>query len=96
MEQNDYLKLSEDGKTVIKCRSDYMGAVVIPEGVTMIKDFVFFRLGGLTSIEIPASVTEIGGGAFRGCKSLTSIEIPDSMTPRLGNGPFLAARALPQ
>ena len=35
-------KLSEDGKTVIKCDSGFEGAVEIPEGVTTIEEFAFY------------------------------------------------------
>ena len=67
MEHNDYLVLSEDGKTVISCKKGYEGAVVIPNGVAKIGEYAFSRCTNLTSIKIPSSVTKIGGGAFRDC-----------------------------
>lgn len=48
MEQNDYLKMSENGKTVFSCKKDYEGTVVIPEGVTWIRDDAFV---GCTSLK---------------------------------------------
>ena len=30
MGQNDYLRFSEDGKTLIRCQKDYKGKVIIP------------------------------------------------------------------
>ena len=41
MEQNDYLKMSENGKIVFSCKKDCEGTVVIPEGVTRIWDDAF-------------------------------------------------------
>ena len=64
MKQNDYLSLSRDGKTVVGCRRDYEGVVVIPDGVTEIAEYAFFGCSALTSIEIPDNVTEIGYRAF--------------------------------
>ncbi len=87
MEQNDYLEFSEDGRTVIGCKKNYKGAVVITEGVTEIGENAFKGCTRLTSIEIPNSVTVIGNYAFYGCTHLTSIEIPDSVT-RIGYHAF--------
>jgi len=54
--------------------------LVIPDTVTKINDYAFYRCTRLKSITIPDSVTSIGGSAFYGCTSLTSITIPDSVT----------------
>ena len=54
--------------------------VTIPEGVTSIPAYAFYRFNSLTSISIPDSVTGIGYAAFENCTSLTSISIPDSVT----------------
>lgn len=80
MEQNDYLTLSEDGKTVIKCDRGFEGAVEIPGGVTTIEEFAFYGCYLITSVKIPSSVTKIGGSAFEGCTRLTSIEIQNKET----------------
>ena len=53
--------------------------LVIPDGVTGIKDYAFANCSSLTSIVIPNSVGSIGLGAFYGCTGLTSIVIPDSL-----------------
>jgi len=53
---------------------------IIPDGVTNISDYAFFRCTGLTELTIPDSVTTIGIEAFCGCEGLTTLEIPDSVT----------------
>ena len=55
-------------------------SVTIPEGVTSIGSYAFYRCSSLTSITIPDSVTSIGDYAFFNCYSLTSITIPNSVT----------------
>jgi len=52
--------------------------LVIPEGVTEIKDYVFYNCTSLKSVEIPDSVTSIGRSAFEDCTSLTSIIFDDT------------------
>ena len=54
--------------------------LVIPEGVTEIKDYAFENCKGLTSVVIPGSVTRIEYGAFSDCSGLTSVTIPNSVT----------------
>ena len=61
--------------------------VILPDGMTAIKDYTFYRLRNLTSITIPDSVTSIGEEAFYGCKNLTNIAIPDNVT-RIGGAAF--------
>ena len=87
MEQNEYLTLSEDGKTVIKCDRGFEGAVEIPEGVTTIEGFAFYGCYLITSVKIPSSVTKIGESAFDGCTRLASIEIQNKAT-KIANDAF--------
>ena len=47
--------------------------LVIPEGVTEIKNYAFYRCSALTQVTIPGSVTSIGDEAFDGCSALTQI-----------------------
>lgn len=54
--------------------------LVIPEGVTEIKQYAFFGCSGLTSITIGNSVTTIGQSAFEYCSGLTSVTIGNSVT----------------
>ena len=54
--------------------------LVIPEGVTSIRNYTFYHCSSLSSITIPNSVTSIGESAFCGCSSLTSVTIGNSVT----------------
>ena len=51
--------------------------LVIPNSVTSIGAYAFFKCSGLTSVTIGNSVTSIGSSAFGGCSSLTSVHITD-------------------
>ncbi len=54
--------------------------IKIPNTVTKIGDYQFYKFENLKQVEIPESVTSIGVFAFKGCKNLTSIVIPESVT----------------
>ena len=64
--------------------------LVIPDGVTTIPDFAFYRQSSITSVIIPDSITEIGSYAFGGCSKLVYNEYDNVYY--LGNdvNPFLA------
>ena len=53
--------------------------IVIPSGITDIKDYSFNFYTYLTSITIPNGVEHIGEEAFRECTNLKSILLPDSI-----------------
>ena len=53
--------------------------VIIPEGITVIKEDTFRNYRNLQTITIPDSVTEIRAFAFDGCSGLQSVVIPDSV-----------------
>ena len=52
----------------------------IPNSVTSIGNYAFYRCHDLTSVVIPNSVTSIGNEAFMLCSGLTSLTIPNSVT----------------
>ena len=54
--------------------------LVIPDGVTAIKDYAFYGCKSITSVEIPNSVTSIGSSAFHDCSSLKEVHINDFST----------------
>ena len=76
----DILKLSEDGKTLIKVYDENITHITIPNGITTIGQNAFRGCSALQSIDIPNSVTKIQEGAFEGCSALKSINIPNKVT----------------
>ena len=54
--------------------------LVIPEGITVIRNNAFSQCIGLTSVTIENSVTTIGNNAFEDCTGLTSVSIGNSVT----------------
>ena len=69
------------------------GDVVIPEGVTGIREYAFMGCSGLTSVTIPDGMTSIGECAFVGCSGLTSVTIPEGVTS-IGYSAFQGCSAL--
>lgn len=67
--------------------------LVIPEGVTIIGDYIFCGCSSLTSITLPEGVMSIGKSTFNGCSSLTSITIPESVT-NIGDEAFWRCNGL--
>ena len=63
-------------------KADYelLTELVIPNSVTEIKAYAFYKCTKLTSVVIGDSVTSIGNHAFYDCYYLTSVEIPNSVT----------------
>lgn len=60
----------------------YMGSgaeVIIPDGVTEIADWVFWRRQNIERVVFPSSLKRIGSRAFFECRSLKSAELPDSV-----------------
>ena len=53
--------------------------IILPEGITVIKDQMFEGCCSLRSIDLPESVTRIGAGAFKGCTSLKTINLPENL-----------------
>ena len=60
--------------------SDEITAVVLPENITSIGSYAFYRCSNLATIELPEGLVSIGSDAFRGCGSLTSLLLPSTLT----------------
>ena len=67
--------------------------LVIPDGVTELKKYVFYGGSAITSVIIPDCVTTIGGSVFYNCYNLTSINIPNSVKS-IGSSAFYNCRNL--
>lgn len=80
------------------CGCPLKGELVIPEGVTHIRDYAFEGCSQLESVVLPSTLCNVGNAdpyypyaigahAFAGCSALTAINLPDGVT-HLGEGIF--------
>ena len=76
----DDVLFNKDKSEIVSFRNQKIESYIIPDSVTKIGDYAFFRCSSLSDIVIPDSVTDIGKCAFESCISLTYIVIPDSVT----------------
>ncbi|MBO5884647.1 MAG: leucine-rich repeat domain-containing protein [Clostridia bacterium] len=53
--------------------------IIIPDGITQISSYAFYKFKDLKSIHIPNSVQSIGTSAFESAESLESIIIPEGV-----------------
>ena len=67
--------------------------LVIPEGMTEIKNVAIRYFKNVTKIRIPSTVTAITSSNFYGCKYLTRVTLPASVTS-VGSGAFSGCSAL--
>lgn len=81
------------------CGCPLKGELVIPEGVTHIRDYAFEGCTQLESIVLPSTLRKVGNAdpyypdaigvyAFSGCSALTSINLPEGVTT-LREGTFM-------
>ncbi|NLZ75792.1 MAG: leucine-rich repeat domain-containing protein [Erysipelotrichia bacterium] len=65
----------------------------IPEGLSIINAFTFFKCESLNNVTIPESVISIGNSSFSWCTSLCKIYIPENVTS-IGDFAFYGCEAL--
>lgn len=53
--------------------------LVVPEGVTEIKEYAFYECKAITSVKIPKTTKKIGFSAFRECENLKTLEIEEGL-----------------
>lgn len=73
--------------------SSKLTGVVIPDSVTKLADYAFWRPTNLANVSLGAGVKSIGYGAFGYAGSLVEIDLPDSVNA-LGNYVFYRATNL--
>ena len=53
--------------------------LIIPDGVTRVKDSAFYGFVGLTSVTIPDCVSNLGESTFKGCSNLQSVNLSNGV-----------------
>ena len=89
----DDVLFNKDKSEIVSFRNQKIESYIIPDSVTKIGDYAFFRCSSLSDIVIPASVTDIGKCAFESCSYLSSVVIPDSVTD-IGDYAFAGCSSL--
>ena len=69
-----------EGYRNLYLNGDLITDLVIPDGITSIKDSAFSNFTNIISVTIPDSVTSIGESAFSGCTGITELTIPYGVT----------------
>lgn len=72
-DENGYKIYTNDDEKILVEYTGTATNLVLPEGITKIKQQAFYNCTSITSITIPASVTKIESRAFEGCDSLESL-----------------------
>ncbi len=75
----DGLLYSNDKTVLVAVPFNEHKKITIPEGVKIIRDFVFEGFNKLEEIVLPESLKEIGHRAFDGCKALKKLTFPKSL-----------------
>ena len=89
----DDVLFNKDKSEIVSFRNQKIESYIIPDSVTKIGDYAFFRCSSLSDIVIPDSVTDIGKCAFESCSYLSSVVIPDSVTD-IGDYAFAGCNSL--
>lgn len=78
------LRISNTGYVTTLCdyfvdKATTLKTVVIPEGVTKIRQYSFANCNSLVSITFPESLDQIGQYGFADCKSLVNVTLPNNL-----------------
>ena len=88
-EENPYLDSRNDCNAIVTSKDLGSPAntliagcqtTTIPNSVTEIGNYAFYRCDSLKHMTVPNGVTTISDGAFSECSSLSSIKLPESLT----------------
>ena len=72
---------------VLYLNGDPVTEVVVPEGATEIKRWVFAGCNSIEKVSLPQSLTAIGANSFYKCENLSDIDLPSGLTS-IGSGAF--------
>ncbi len=79
-----YLIYSDETKTTLIGCSSFATDVIIPNSVTRIDGYAFYKCQNLKTLTLPNSVTSIGNKAFQECFSLSDIYYTGNVTQWCG------------
>ena len=74
------LQYDENGTEVVGCEEEDCDNIIIPDGVTSIKEKAFEDNEQIESVVFPDSLEVIGSCAFSGCTNITEIELNEGLT----------------
>ena len=86
-----WLKIKDQGNSLsrlgcnIYVNGELLVNVVIPSGISEIRDYAFYKWKSIKSVTIPSGVKNIGNYAFYHCENIEKAEIPSSVTSIGGN-----------
>lgn len=86
MEAQDGILYAKGGKVLALCPAEKAGVVKVPEGVTLIYPFAFYRCHQLTELILPNSVTDISYSCVE-CTSLKKVTFGTGLT-KIGKQAF--------
>ena len=72
---------------------EFITEIFLPQGITILSDYVFDGCTRLKEISIPPSIVTIGNGAFQNCKSITELTVGFNVT-LIGNYAFAGCDSL--
>ena len=61
------------------CGANYLETIILPEGLTQIKNHTFFGCSKLVNVNIPDTVAVLKKSAFCGCSALTEIQLSENL-----------------
>ena len=75
-----FVYTNDTKKGLEACSSAITGRVIIPKGVSSIKEAAFYNCSQITSLVIPQGVSSIEEYAFGKCAQVTSITLPSTVS----------------
>lgn len=67
--------------------------ITLPEGITDIPQYSFYKCAALTKVNIPSTVTSVGMYAFSNCSAIVQIQLPEGLKT-IGDRAFYYSEAL--